>query len=146
MRRIAASIYVLLLASNAFAQPIEEAITGTIAIKRANNATGEGSNKGVDEAIPTADTIQVNSMGTLAQCAKRAGVYTKRYDDVISFEYSIEKDGLYSTIGIVNYTNGWITRGIPSAAKRKTILFSKIQARREDGQIIRLPGFSINMN
>ncbi|MBL4577489.1 MAG: hypothetical protein JKX74_03395 [Flavobacteriales bacterium] len=146
MRRIAASIYVLLLASNGFAQPLEEAITGTIAIKRSGNATGERSNKGVAEAIPTADTIRVTSIGTLAQCAKRAGVYTQRYDDVISFEYSIEKNGLYHTIRVLDYAKGWITRGIHSSGDMGTIVFGKIKAARDDGQIISLRGFSVNMN
>jgi hypothetical protein len=101
------------------------------------------------EMPPDTDTTRRKQF---ADYAKEAGVYNKNYDNVVSFLLSGDVGGgMYYSLDSRSGSLSVQMLAFIRDARRNNVedglmIFEDIRARREDGQVVKLKGFTANVN
>jgi hypothetical protein len=123
---------------------------GTITVKKpARPILNKPDSIRAIEMPPDTDTSRLKQF---TDYAREAGVYNKYYDNVIGFSMSVDVGGgIYQTVssrsgGLTVYMIRWIRYARRNNGRDGLMIFEDIRARHEDGEVVKLKGFTANVN
>ncbi len=122
---------------------------GTITVKKpARTTLTEPDSVKSIKMPPDTDTTRRKQF---TDYAKEAGVYNKNYDNVVYFLLSVDVGGgMYHSLDSRSGSLSVQMLAYIRATRRNNVgglmIFEDIRARREDGQVVKLKGFTVNVN